>query len=643
MCSNYDLIPSPDKGQPLIKFDGGAKILLIVLMLFANNIKSQTGVVLTAVDYPQATEQWTICEEEGGDFGFTLGGLPGSTNIQLNFGFSPGFEYIPGSFFPTPLTEDLSDLNNPIFTIPDIAPTELTDIQLKLKMNCEAASFLQEGDNEANFTLSIDSDGGTNSFGSGVPPFTPFTNSVKIPFLTILPIKNITPAPILGLGDSFERTLEIRQTGVRAEVYNFTICLDHQSGIGVQSQTFNNFPFNLINGCLDINESNAADFGIILPLLEGDKFLLTEEVTLEECQNLSSLLSVQWGCNDELCQDFEYEFGAAINNDPVIFKAIEKQRTILDCPLEGAEILSGWEIESGSPAEGAFQLFSQGISTFIDPYSIEISIDDIWIPVPRSIFYGNTFPSIINPCVLPSQQYKSIKFDWNISDLEVGDEILLRYNLKYCCENFSSINAPDDELFGAFTNISVAGGCGIGTNFNANINTIDLSTVSSSFNPSTLVSGNAETFRFFLEQLPNLEEFQSKGQLCVQITTPQKINIVPGSVQWLSPFGFSEDVTIASENVTINSPEEIVTEICFDGLHGDNSQLTFQTDYNCDPSNCGGEEIVNVKIGFKNGLESCTDKCLIIIEESNTVVKLSDECCPEVANCTGVIGNYTKI
>ncbi len=390
--------------------------------------------------------------------------------------------------------------------------------------------FLQHDDNEANFSLEIISDGGIHTFSSGTAPFTPFTNSVRIPFLTILPINNIIPTPILGLGDSFESTLEIRQTGIGAELNNFTICVNHESGLTINSQLFNNFPFNLTDGCLEINESNAANYSISLPITEGNKFLLTEDVTLNDCSELSSSIKVFWGCNDIPCQEFSFQYGAAINNDPVIFKAIEKQRTILECSDDGAEIYAGWEIEKGSPVAGAFRLIARGLSTFIDPYSIEINTNGVWQTVPKSIFYGNTFPSIINPCVLPSQQYQGIRFDWDLTDLEIGDQILLRYNLKYCCENFSSIDSPDKELLGAFTSISVSGGCTMPTNFNANINTIDLTTVSSSFNPSTLITGTPGNFRFFIEQFPDLEDFQSIGQLCVQISTPQKINIVSSSV-----------------------------------------------------------------------------------------------------------------
>ncbi len=400
------------------------------------------------------------------------------TDIMITPDMLGGLTYVPGSLMDisaagvVPTTEfDLTDLNNPIFTVDTLYPGERALFTFEVVADCEAiqtVADLAAAGLDTNFDVLVAFDGGT------MPPENTGNFSISKPSLTIL--NNINPLnPPVTLGTVFSKDVTIANGG-QGDLDKLFYYVYFHDGIQLDSLTINgttiNAPEFVISNdtgylCIDstmiFNYATDANgdpytFGL------GDQLVVTEHYTVIECnENAESLHSVYWGCDGEVCELGQrpsfVKYGVLV---PDLVYANANPECGLpnyySCPIEGAERI--------------YRIINQGSATAVNfrtrmyaHHVHENSIDT------SSIFYsvGKTGPKIkltpTNAYSHPSHQacLGITGIYWaEISipiDIEVGDTIYIHARQISCCDETACSQTYESQYFG-FYNRNYEGPCG---------------------------------------------------------------------------------------------------------------------------------------------------------------------------------------
>ncbi len=214
-------------------------------------------------------------------------------DVKISLNFPPGISYVAGSIEGASETSAQKD---PTFVKTSIASGKIDSIVLSIAADCEARS--KEGQKFVN-TMSLESGQGKYIFESR-PPYT-----IRTPFLIIADVHPVdTMITAMHTAHRFVTIQNTRLGRLKTVIFEDA----HEAGT-VTSTTGKVLiqTSNLLRVLLDSsdfkkigNEDAFFDY--------NEKIVLEELISLDSCNTglVRSDILVQWGCNDEVCQEEQF-------------------------------------------------------------------------------------------------------------------------------------------------------------------------------------------------------------------------------------------------------------------------------------------------------------------------------------------------
>ena len=217
---------------------------------------------------------------------------------------------------------DDSDINNPVFQLPNLSPDEITSIRIgySIAANCSFLdTILANNATQVFDTWEFSYDLG-NQIGLMEIDATPeYRDAFAIPSFTADINHNFLDGiQAVRVGDCFERQIIIDNSALDGFVSELQYNNIQEDGIAVTGILVNGEPLNFtesttISGEILINANITGEYFQNNTLgnapSNGDSFfdpdetmVITEQICVINCDNLQSFHSVSWGCYGEFCQ-----------------------------------------------------------------------------------------------------------------------------------------------------------------------------------------------------------------------------------------------------------------------------------------------------------------------------------------------------
>lgn len=543
--------------------------------------------------------------------------------VQFTLTLPAGINYQAGSVVGAAET-NISNLNQPIFTISQINAQQLLSISYQAKANCTVLAQSTSGipfQNNAVFNFNLYNVAFSETYQS-----TYYT--IKQPNLSITSSTNT--AFSANIGSVFTRCFTITNggTGRLSE-----LLFKDTHGIGFTVSSVNTGIWNSLNNVetIILNATHFTSVG------NGDNFLdpnesitLCETIQVNNCTGVASNIEVSWGCDNTNCQVFtttaNIVFPALTPN--LVFTPSSSQNTCFGMNVPNQQSLlirnTGVGIARNIDLE-IFQalnnnVFSNQVRSFIDPSSIEIR-------------YGNgPFQNITpyNITALPNytcfENLQGIgRFYILIDSIASSDSVRIRWNVYSCCINTcsdagSSINAW--QYKGSYRNdcnlnyiIPAAWGRSSATG----------ARVLYDFNqgPISIYNNQTGTYNFLITQFGNTYPVGVGNQWRIKIIKSPCL-VYSGNMRIVhhsgSPVWQPANVLISGDTIVGIFPGNPPFNLT-------NAELIF--DLNADCNNCSGGGISNLQIQtFIVPTTSCNCEALV-----NCYTYPIEVLCPQ--NCDG--------
>jgi len=306
------------------------KLTVVGLLLFFTSFSvfGQSNLTLSLGEESVLLDQLVVCgtpDEQA--VVFTLAGTDTAprTTITATLDLFPGIAF--SSLNTTATTAgvtlmDGTNPNRPVFSLPDLAPTALTEVTIVFSVNTDCAIL----DTLGTSNLKI-FDTWQLAYQMGGAPFSETFNGVEYKDAIVVPNLNLTVPELagsFGMGMEVRRQLTVSNSGLNSYLTTFDYQVIQEAGISYQSLLINGTPINFkkevttnrdtlitatIIGDLFIGntkEQGAAGNNDLL--FDVDEILTIEEVLiLTSCgnngdSNLGTAHEVNWGCNTLICQ-----------------------------------------------------------------------------------------------------------------------------------------------------------------------------------------------------------------------------------------------------------------------------------------------------------------------------------------------------
>jgi len=214
------------------------------------------------------------------------------TGLLCELKLPTGVNYIAGSINSTQASEqNITNLNKPLFSISNLAITQAAVLKVRLAVDCDIISFLNNG-GLAQIESTTSYSGGT--VGKSSSPF-----NVKQPSLQITSITN--QLKTADLQEVFVRVVTLKNSGT-GRLSNATFWRRNQSGLQLISAQGGTITYS---GDTIFSTLDSAAF---VSIGNSDKYFdLNETITLTDtlkviaCSNLATTYRAYWGCNNKVC------------------------------------------------------------------------------------------------------------------------------------------------------------------------------------------------------------------------------------------------------------------------------------------------------------------------------------------------------
>ncbi len=348
-------------------------------------------------------------------------------NVTVSSDMPSGLLYILSSVV-TASESDVSNLNVPVFSLPEMEPGAIQTFQFQAQTDCSLIDAINNGTLFTN-TYTVNYDGGTKS-------------ETTIPYIIETPlvlITNITNALANGTkGDVIIRTITFTNTRLGA-LSKVTVTDQNNSGIDITTDlgmVSNATPTNYEVMLTGTDFQNFGDGDDLFEL--NEEITLTQEILITDCgfdmSVVNSTISVSWGCNGMVCQT--ETVSASINLAPSQDNPNLEFEPIVELPTDycgGEPVQQGIQITNhGSQpatniwvninhngdgvmgiADQSFRIDSAGLVNPIDAvYSFAVVFEDCTTNL--ALFDAGT---VILPILGPDE---SITLYWDVHICAVG-------------------------------------------------------------------------------------------------------------------------------------------------------------------------------------------------------------------------------
>jgi hypothetical protein len=409
--------------------------ILIVLVILINYLSLTFAQNLSiSFENPSGLGALVVCDSASFQVSLTNSSSIEVSNILLTVQFPAGVFYNAGTV--TNATDsDLSNLNAPVFSIPNLAPSLVQSITLFASADCSLVDAINAMQLFSNSIL-VNYDGGSNNVLT-----TPY--NIETPLLILA---NTGSTIQYGTqGDVLFRSFHITNTRLGA-LQSFTFRDEHEGGIEISSISGADISTqdNLFELLLD-----GGDFATIGDgdnLFELDETItVVEEIFITSCgQPLSSTTSnidAVWGCNSTVCQTttpFEAYIGIELAYLEPELTFTPFADSIPECYCTGEPIQHGLTISNNSTAAATsieIHLSELNIFAGMDPTSFTIDSSGFVTPVPDII--ADTAQVYESACNISADVNKDSEF--TIPILAVGESITIYWDVYACaldCSRF---------------------------------------------------------------------------------------------------------------------------------------------------------------------------------------------------------------
>ena len=615
------------------------KIILVIACLLSVLWNVQAQIVITDFDPPDNTQpDLVIC---GMPASFTIeivGNEAESIVLDLDMAFNgmSGVEYIPGSFMPQ-ISEDATDLANPIITIGDLNGTQTYSFDVTV--NCDLKDYLENGGLAIfDFDFAYQDTAGmplTYSFqNSSSNGFQEFNNSVKIPNIAILGGVN-TGYVANDLGEIYTREIRVEQSGLVSSLEEIKIRIAYGPGLIVGNQQVNGIPINPANFVLISSGATGEVYELTLTTSDfatynvGDSdnlfespttnpadnefFIWSEDVTIASCEPRNSTFEANWGCDGRDCNTTFTQFDAALSTLPPDIAITRQTRTYPTCFDEPT--VHTYTVENTGAGYATNLLFrirtEHESNTALDAGSMTYQIG-------TGAIQNFDATSITNPANLPASNcYAGTTNYYDRVDTEIigslapGEILTLTFNTYQCCREGCGVNG---RYFGSSVEARFNLLCASATIIRSSaFNTVDVRSLGAATVPASMNVGDTEAFIFNLMTFDgDLNQINAQGEYCMSIDIPANLQFDPANtLEWVG----SDGTTVLSPSSV--SPTGVVDgpvtmDVCFSNGFGTSTNLFRNSNITIDLTYptcvCGVNVNTSMELLFRYG-PSCADPC----------------------------------
>jgi len=288
------------------------KNLLILLALLCT-ITSYSQINWYALAGPTTiVEDLVVCSDTTYRIYIFNAGTDTIKSNVVDINLPPSISYIPGSFLETTVVtasnplrnvaeSNISNLNQPFFSFDDIPPNGYVSFDYRVHATCGLAS------NSVPIPIILNYiDGGTNapatsSPNSGGTPLNPVNINKASINLVAVTNDNYTGS----VGQSYSQTLTLRNAGLgfvdgtSASSAFLYVLLDETNCLSISNPSIG----TLSNDTLWIPLSEFQNIGDLDEYWDNNEdILITYDVTIECCNDLTRNVTAQWGCDKSVCE-----------------------------------------------------------------------------------------------------------------------------------------------------------------------------------------------------------------------------------------------------------------------------------------------------------------------------------------------------
>ena len=214
------------------------------------------------------------------------------SGIETKITLPAGITYISGSLSGAGIGEkNITDLTNPVFSLPNLATTQFSLIKIKLNTPCGASTFLNSGGLAIIKTITLYR-GGSVSKNSNVL-------NIKQPSLIIPTISN--QLKTADLGEKFERKISVKNSG-SGKLKNLTFKRTYTAGQGLISYDGGT---TTQSGYVTTSALDSSDFKTVgngdIYLDFNETFIFTDSIEVLLCSNLAASYATSWRCDSTFC------------------------------------------------------------------------------------------------------------------------------------------------------------------------------------------------------------------------------------------------------------------------------------------------------------------------------------------------------
>ncbi len=425
--------------------------ILLHLALFTtitSFAQSQSDTLDISTDVP---DTMTVCGDSA-KFTVTIKNTSAAlvTDLLLNPMMPEGMIYVPGSV--TGMTEfDISDPNEPLFDAASLAAGDSIVVMFFARADCDIIPLLTDpgSGNPVNNNTRVDFEIG------GTPYFSLETGgslSYNIIFADLF-IPSVTPGNVkANIGDTIYRTIRITNGGL-GSLDSFQLKIAHEPEVRFITASVSNpqlsLSFSTANDTTCISITGPGNF-----LATDTTVEIIECVVMDTCGSGGSEYIAQWGCNDKICNEGDFN---AISNANVSISsgipALTWSREVLDMPNFCSDTVgmirltyynTGTETDpGGGRAMDIILRIASGFS-FEFPYSrLEnfsingMNVDPLVTLMPNDGLGTNSYYVDLGGNTIDLDgpgNLSDLDNDGFYDDLEVGDSIVIDFDIILRCD-----------------------------------------------------------------------------------------------------------------------------------------------------------------------------------------------------------------
>ena len=263
-------------------------ILLSVIAVFSASAQSKLGVTITnPSDIHLCIKSDFITIEVRNISASTV------TGIETKVILPSGMTYVTGSLNGSGVTiKDTSNLAQPIFTISNLAITQVRELKIKVRTACSISSFLNSGGLAIIRTTTTYSGGSVSANGNVL--------NIKQASLVVQSITN--QLKIAYKYEKYERQIAVKNTG-SGKLTSLTFTRKYNTG---QVLFYTSVSATSTSGTFTTSNLDTTDFKTIgnndIYLDLNETYIFTDSIQVVACSNFNVTYGLSWGCYGSSCQ-----------------------------------------------------------------------------------------------------------------------------------------------------------------------------------------------------------------------------------------------------------------------------------------------------------------------------------------------------